>query len=233
MRNTKTIDPSLKKKITQNDEKLRLLYDKNFKLIPKPKNKYSETRNKSEQRKRINQDNSYSETQQTYNDKGKSPVTKYMTIDRDDQHAFVSRMQKRMKFKRDKEEKKNNTIFNKTFNNVYKNLENRKKKTYNKDQVDKLVNRLYNNEYKHRKQPAKEEEFHKPTTNLESEPDVEEFIERLEEDIKKRNENLENIKKELEDNEKEKYTYKPKMCKGSKKYNVESKGDFFERQKKI
>lgn len=31
MRNTKTIDPSLKKKITQNDEKLRILYDKEFK----------------------------------------------------------------------------------------------------------------------------------------------------------------------------------------------------------
>ena len=232
MRNTKVIDPSLKKKINQNDEKLRLLYDKDFKLIPKPKNINSGTRNKSEQRKRINQDNSYSETQQTYNEKNKSPVSKNMTIDREDQHSFVRRIQKRMKFKRDKEEKKNNIIFNKTFNNVYKNLENKKKKTYNRDQVDRLVNRLYKNKYNH-KHPAKEEEFRKPTTNLENEPDVEEFIERLEEDIKKRNENLENLKKDLEDNEKEKYTYKPKMCKGSKKYNQEMEEDFFERQKKF
>ena len=32
MRNTKDIDPSLKKKINQNDEKLRLLYDKEYQL---------------------------------------------------------------------------------------------------------------------------------------------------------------------------------------------------------
>jgi len=35
-------------------------------------------------------------------------------------------MQKRMKFKNDKEEKKNNTMFYNTFANVYKNLEKKK-----------------------------------------------------------------------------------------------------------
>ena len=35
MRNTKHIDPSLKKKIHQNDEKLRLLYDKEYRPVQK------------------------------------------------------------------------------------------------------------------------------------------------------------------------------------------------------
>ena len=42
---------------------------------------------------------------------------------------------------------------------------------------------------------------------------------------------IKNKKKEIEKNEKQIYTYKPKMCKGSKKYNKSKKEDFFERQK--
>ena len=204
MRASKNIDPSLKKKIVQNDEKLRILYDKEVKRGKSLKKSSAPNRNKKDnQSQNQNNDNSFSEIMmKKYNDKDVSPATeeinskisKTMTIDNDDKNAFVSRMQKRMKFKKDKEEKKNNTIFCNTFSNVYKNLEDKKKKkTYNKDQVDKVVNRLYNNEYKHRKQPVKEEEFIK--TKDENEADVEEFIERLEEDLQRRNKNLEKKKK--------------------------------------
>jgi hypothetical protein len=45
MRNTKTIDPSLKKKINQNDDKLRILYGKETKAgKPKKKVRYLKKR---------------------------------------------------------------------------------------------------------------------------------------------------------------------------------------------
>jgi hypothetical protein len=144
MRNTKTIDPSLKKKINQNDDKLRILYGKETKA-GKPKKKGSipqktkveqkiENQNQNENE---NHENSFSEIIiKANNDNNKespatemvnSKISKTITVDHDDQKAFVSRMQKRIKFKNNKEEKKNNTIFCKTFSNVYKNLEKKKK----------------------------------------------------------------------------------------------------------
>ena len=79
----------------------------------------------------------------------------------------------------------------------------KKKKTYNKAQVEEMVNRLYHNDYKYRKPLFKEDEVKDNKSDNENEPDPEEFIERLEEDLKKRNENLENKKKEIEKNEKQ------------------------------
>ena len=235
MRNTKAIDPSLNKKIKENDERLRELYEKGYKIAGLTKANTGRNRSfqKSQKRKK-NNDDSFSDINiKTYNDIDVEPspqtadinskVSKTIDIEKKSPPANVSHMQKRMKFKKDKEEKKNNTTLNINNNSV-----NKSRKIYNKEQVDEMVNRLYNNNYKRRKHQYKEEENKK---DLENEPDIGEFIERLEEDKKKRNENLENIKKELLDNEKELYTYKPKMCEGSKKYNESKKDTFFERQK--
>ena len=97
-----------------------------------------------------------------------------------------------------------------------------------KDEIDEFVNRLYHNDYKHKKNAYKENE----DKNNKNEGEAADFIIRLEEDQKKRNENLENLKNELENNERQVCTYKPEMCKGSKKYNEAISNDFFERQKK-
>ena len=190
---------------------------------------------KNHQKKKNNNDDSFSDVIiKTYNDVEPSPQTEEInskiskTIENEKPSApstNPSRMQKRMKFQKNKEEKKNNTTIN-VYNN---NTDNKPKKTFNKEQVDEMVNRLFTNDYKHRKPAYVEDEYNK---NTENEVDIDEFIERLEEDKKKRNENLENKKKELEKNEKELYTYKPKMCKGSQKYNESKKEDFYERQKK-
>ena len=234
MRNTKDIDPSLKKKINQNDEKLRLLYDKEYQLEEQNRSKTNKSlRNKQNRRaqsqtKKKNHDDSFSEIiLKTYNDNEpsreteeiNSKMSKTIEVDKKRPAGLANRIEKRMKFK-NREATKSNTVYNNKM----------KKKVYNKEQVDEMVTRLYQNNYKHRKPAYKEEEKNK-TIDAENEPDIGVFIERLEEDLKKRNENLENIKKELEKDEKEKCTYKPKMCKGSKKYNESKKDNFFERQK--
>ena len=238
MRNTKVIDPSLKRKIKENDEKMKMLYGIEFKRSKSRKGTYSATRNRPKNRNKKNHDDSYTGAKnKTYRDN--TPMTidsqfsKTINTDRDDSAAFMSRMQKRMKFKKDKEEKKNNTIFFNTFTNVYKRMEDKKKKkTMNKDQVDNMVDRLYNNDYKHRKPRVRESEEKKnKTIDLEDEPDIDEMIERFEDDIRKREENMEIIKRKIARDEKEIYTYKPKMSEGSRKYNDQNETDFFERQK--
>ena len=108
----------------------------------------------------------------------------------------------------------------------------KKKKTMNKNQVDNMVDRLYHNDYKHRKPRVRESEEKKnKTIDLEDEPDIDEMIERFEDDIRKREENMEIIKRKIARDEKEIYTYQPKMSEGSKKYNEQNETDFFERQK--
>ena len=238
MRNTKIIDPSLKKKINENDEKMKMLYGIEFKRSKSRKGTYSSTRNKPKNRNKRNHDDSFSDMGGKAS-KDKSPMntdskySKTINPDREDPSSFMSRMQKRMKFKKDKEEKKNNTIFYNTFTNVYKKMEDKKKKkTMNKNQVDNMVDRLYHNDYKHRKPRVRESEEKKnKTIDLEDEPDIDEMIERFEDDIRKREENMEIIKRKIARDEKEIYTYQPKMSEGSKKYNDQNETDFFERQK--
>jgi len=239
MRNTKVIDPSLKRKIKENDEKMKMLYGIEFKRSKSRKGTHSSARNKPKNRnKRNHDDDSFTNVMsKTYKDN--TPMTtdskfsRTITTDRDDSAAFMSRMQKRMKFKKDKEEKKNNTIFFNTFANVYKKMEDKKKKkTMNKNQVDNMVDRLYNNDYKHRKPRVRDtEEKKNKTIDLEDEPDIDEMIERFEDDIRKREENMEIIKRKIARDEKEIYTYKPQMSEGSRKYNDQNETDFFERQK--
>ena len=239
MRNTKVIDPSLKRKIKENDEKMKMLYGIEFKRSKSRKGTHLSARNKPKNRnKRNHDDDSFTNVMsKTYKDN--TPMTtdskfsRTITTDRDDSAAFMSRMQKRMKFKKDKEEKKNNTIFFNTFANVYKKMEDKKKKkTMNKNQVDNMVDRLYNNDYKHRKPRVRDtEEKKNKTIDLEDEPDIDEMIERFEDDIRKREENMEIIKRKIARDEKEIYTYKPQMSEGSKRYNEQNETDFFERQK--
>ena len=116
MRNTKVIDPSLKRKIKENDEKMKMLYGIEFKRSKSRKGTYSSARNKPKNRNKRNRDDSFTKAMtKTYKDN--TPMTtdskfsKTINTDRDDSAAFMSRMQKRMKFKKDKEEKKITQFF--------------------------------------------------------------------------------------------------------------------------
>ena len=118
MRNTKVIDPSLNKKIKENDERLRELYEKKYKIAGLPKVNTGRNRSfqKSQKRKK-NNDDSFSDINiKTYNDIDVEPspqtvdinskISKTIDIEKQPPPTNVSRMQKRMKFKKDKEEKK-------------------------------------------------------------------------------------------------------------------------------
>ena len=111
MRNTKNIDPSLKKKITQNDEKLRILYDKEFKSSKQKKKGLGPPKNRSEpkfENNNQNKENSFSEIimneDENNNNNEQTPekekeeedpkISKIINIEKEDQSAFVSRMKK-------------------------------------------------------------------------------------------------------------------------------------------
>jgi hypothetical protein len=260
MRNTKVIDPSLNKKIVENEIKIHDLFNtdlnksKSRRIIPKNNGGMKIDRN-IRHKKNMSQDEIY---KNTYNNNevnifkstiDSTPYTKTIQVEGDeDSMAFINKMEKRIRLKSNtnkKEQEKNNKIFYNTFNNVYQKLQNKKsKKVYNKGQVNNIVDRLYNNDYKHKKQPQRDNDQEKENSAIdysiktgtmatpvkkqnENNANVDEMIERFEEDIKKRNEKIEEIKK----NEKAKYTYKPKLKK-NKKYEPESKDNFLERQKK-
>ena len=264
MRNTKVIDPSLNKKIVENEIKIHDLFNtdlnksKSRRIIPKNNGGMKIDRN-IRHKKNMSQDEIY---KNTYNNNevnifkstiDSTPYTKTIQVEGDeDSMAFINKMEKRIRLKSNtnkKEEEKNNKIFYNTFNNVYQKLQNKKsKKVYNKGQVNNIVDRLYNNDYKHKKQPQRDNDKEKENSTIdysiktgtmatpvkrqnENNVNVDEMIERFEEDIKKRNEKMSKKREEIKKNEKAKYTYKPKLKK-NKKYEPESKDNFLERQKK-
>ena len=240
MKNSKKIDPYLKKKLNQNEEKMQILYGIGYQNSKSNRALSSSTdRNRNKKRQRKNNDdyltemnnNTYKKNNRTQTPKTKkSKMSKTINKEKGNPSHSVSSLKKRMKFKNDKEEKKNNTIFYTNFSGYKKFDKNRK--TFNKEKVNEVVDRLYNNEYKHRKNRNKESvERKNKSINYEDEADIDEMIERFEDDIKKREENLEIIKRQLRKDEKKIYTYKPKMSEGSKKYNDTNEEDFFERQK--
>ena len=181
MRNTKIIDPSLNKKIVQNEIKIHDLFNtdlsksKSRRIVSKNNGGPKIDRN-IRHKKNMSQDEIY---KNTYNNNevnifkstiDSTPYIKTIQVDGDEEStAFINRMDKRIRLKSNnkKEEEKNNKIFYNTFNNVYQKLQNKKsKKTYNKGQVNKIVDRLYNNDYKHKKQTLKTNEKEKESSTI-------------------------------------------------------------------
>jgi len=264
MRNTKVIDPSLNKKITENERRMQSLFDieinrssKSRRNINKPSNSQKKMgfihhkKNKSQDEifaKTFNFDNNQISSFKGAFDNNFSKNLEPLDDD-DDSMAFINRMEKRMKGKKNpkNEEEKNNKIFQSTFNNVYQKLKNKKnKKVYNRGQVNNIVERLYNNDYKYKKQPAEKEistNDYSIRTNTNDIPmkkhqqvdpnyNVDDMIERFEEDMRRRNERMERKKKELIRNEKKIYTYKPQITERSRQIGNASNDSFLERQKK-
>ena len=277
MRNNKVIDPSLNKKIAENEKRMQSLFKSEFSLsksknnIKKPSNSQTNMRNVHHKKKK-SQDEIYNTDYKTIDNrdinrlKGTLNVTISKTIepkDDNDSSAFANRMAKKMKQKKpveQKEEEKNNKNFNNTINIIYqkyKEKQNKNKKVYNKGQVNTIVDRLYTNDYKTKKKPNKEnkanrykKEFEKENNTIDfsiktgsngtiikrqiepSNVNVDDMIERFEEDMKKRNENMERKRQEIKRNEKKIYTYKPKINENTRRSESAGKDDFLERQKR-
>lgn len=274
MRNNKVIDPSLNKKIAENEKRMQHLFNSEFSLsksknnIKKPTNSQINMRN-VHHKKQKSQDEIYNTAYKTIDNrdinrlKGAFNVTISKTIEKGDDNdssAFANRMAKRMNQKKQaeqKEEEKNNKTFHDTINNIYQKFQERKnknKKVYNKGQVNNIVDRLYTNDYKTKKKPNRanrnKKEFEKENNTIDftlktgsngnimkrqNEPNnvnVDDMIERFEEDMKKRSENMERKRREIKRNEKKIYTYKPKINETSRISQSAGKDDFLERQKK-
>ena len=291
MRNNKVIDPSLNKKIAENERRIQNLFNtefiiskskqnimapsqsqRNMKNIPHKKNirapsqsqrnikNIHHTKNKSQDELYKTLYNMDNKDISLFKGTIDNTFQKTLQIGDDGETAFINRMEKRIKSRKKsnhKEEEKNDRIFYSTVNNVYQKMKEKKnKKVLNRDQVDNIVDRLYNNDYKNKKQPNKVNKVNKKTKEIEkdnsaidfslktesmdtynkkpNEPNnvnVDNMIERFEEDMKKRNEKMERKRKELKNNEKKIYTYKPKINE-KKKVEYTGKDDFLERQKK-
>ena len=133
-------------------------------------------------------------------------------------------------------------------NSEYQLTTQKSKKVYNKDEVNNIVNRLYNNYYKYKKKPYRDDKEKETSTidfSLNTDTNetpvkkpnehvnVNQMIERFQEDIKKRNKRMEQKREEILNNEKKIYTHKPKLNKKSKQIESGNKESFLERQKKF
>jgi hypothetical protein len=274
MRNNKVIDPSLNKKIVENEKRMQHLFKREFSLsksknnIKKPSNSQTKLRN-VHHKKTKSQDEIYNKDYNTIDNrdinrlKGAFNVTISKTIEKGDDNdssAFTNRMAKRMNQKKQAEEEKNNKTFHDTINNIYQKFQERKnknRKVYNQGQVNDIVDRLYTNDYKTKKKANKEnrtnrhrKEFEKDNNTIDfsiktgsngnimkrqidpSNVNIDDMIERFEEDMKKRDENLKRKKREIKRNEKKIYTYMPKINETSRRSESAGKDDFFSRQKR-
>ena len=260
MRNTKTIDPSLDKKITENERRIHNLFNsglyksESMRTISIPYKNPPIPRN-IRHKKNMSQDevyiNSFNNNHATNFKSTIDTTTPYKTIQSqfdEDSNAFINRMGKRIKItsNNNNQDDKSNKIFYTTFNNVYQKLKNKNsKKVFNRNELNNICERLYNNDYKTKKQPYKEKHRDSSTIDFsiktdetpmkkqyDTTVDVDDMIERFEEDIKRRNEKLEKKRAELKKNEKKLYPHKPKLNKNNKKYDGEIEDNFLERQKK-
>ena len=169
MENNYSINPSLQKKISQNDEKFKLLLNKG--LFP----------TNNEERKQ----NNLSEKEV-----GKFEIEETTK----ENNNLIKTKEKRMKFIEDKEHKK---FITNIFENINRNKKtaNSKMKKFNTNEINKVVDRLYNNDYKYIKINTEENkkegeiQIHKIISNFNK------TIERFEEDIKKRHENFNTLYK--------------------------------------
>lgn len=241
MKSTQIIESSLNKKIKENEKKMQnLLSTKSNKsrslyYIPN----YASTSVKTKNKKHIK--NKSQEEIKINSNKPKKLKMQFSTIQNedhsDDSMNLVKKIEKRLKSYSKSANKKdrNRIICHKFVNNI--NAENSNSKKVNKDEIDKIVNRLYTNEQK-----KKENEKIK-AINLSSKKEKQdsksskvnfnEIYSRFQEDIKKRSENLEKKREEIQNNNKNIYTYKPKLNINKKFFDSENTNSFFERQKKF
>lgn len=206
MENNIIIEPSLQKKIKQNDIKIKLLLNKGL---------------------LHNNNDSVESSRDDSSNKGNEKTNSEIKIKEDKE--LLKNIKKIMKFKIEKEEKKCNTNYFRTKDKNEK-LEMKEKKKYNINNINNVINRLYNNDYKNKKIIKTEE--NKKEKNNKTFSNCKETIELFEKDIEKRNKNINNQKIEIEKKNKKKYTYIPNIGDKNKKYNNDKiKDNFYERQK--
>ena len=241
MKSTQIIESSLNKKIKENEKKMQnllsaksnksrsLYYIQNYTPASvKTKNK-KHIKNKSQEEIKLN------------SNKPKKLKMQFSTIQNedhsDDSMNLVKKIEKRLKSysKSANKRDRNKLICHKFANNI--NAENSNSKKVNKDEIDKIVNRLYTNEQK-KKENEKIKSINlsnkkEKQDSKSSKVNFNEIYSRFQEDIKKRSENLEKKREEIQNNNKNIYTYKPKLNINKKFFDSENTNSFIERQRKF
>ena len=251
MRNNKIITASLNKKIIENEKKMQSLVTiKKTKLksnslyqlsntkkpMKKPKNKYHRKNQSQEEIRTIN------------SNKPKQLKLQYSTIQYDDlgndSNFFINKNERQLKsyskIERCDKNFKNKNITN---NNIKNDNSITNSKKVNKKELAIIVNRLYTNANKRHKQNETEKNIYSNTIDFSgnktqrlntksSKINFNELYSRFEDYIIRRKENIERKREELNNDNKIKYTYKPKLNINKKFFDEQNKDNFLERQKK-
>jgi len=254
MRNSKEITESLNKKIIENEKRMQNLVNQK-ETTKKSKSLYeigntsdSKTKTKKKQHKK----NKSQEEVRTINaNKPKKLRMNFSNAqyddNNDDSDVILNKIEKKLEShsKNDKKiEKKlnfNDSYLKKKSDNTKDEITFSNSKKVNKKELNIIINRLYNNEPKKRKKienqknnsisvelTSKTEKHSTKRTKV----NFSELYSRFEDDIKKRNENIEKKREELNNNNKTIYTHKPKLNINKKFFDEQNNEDFLERQRK-
>lgn len=254
MRNSKEITESLNKKIIENEKRMQNLVNQK-EITKKSKSLYeigntsdSKTKTKKKQHKK----NKSQEEVRTINaNKPKKLRMNFSNAqyddNNDDSDVILNKIEKKLEShsKNDKKiEKKlnfNESYLKKKSDNTKDEITFSNSKKVNKKELNIIINRLYNNEPKKRKKienqknnsisvelTSKTEKHSTKRTKV----NFSELYSRFEDDIKKRNENIEKKREELNNNNKTIYTHKPKLNINKKFFDEQNNEDFLERQRK-
>ena len=246
MRNTKTISSSLNKKIIENEKRMENLKTVNDKK-PKSKSLYYISIDESKSNRKKNKMHKINKSQEEImtrnSNKPKKLKFQYSTIQNidynDDSFNIINKFDKRL-LRNSKSSNKNEKIFfNNTISDMYtKNFnKNITSKKVNQEELNVIINRLYTNAHKNRKKKENEKSDgnaidYNGNTSKRTKVDFNEIYSRFVDDIKKREENLEKKREEINNNNKTIYTYKPKLNINKKFIDNQNNENFLERQKK-
>ena len=236
MRSNSKITASLNKKIAENERKMRdILIINEFNSIPIAyynKNKPMNKSNRKHHKIKSQEDIKISKSKQLKlqfstrsNDKSNNNSGKKSEKNNNKLLSYSKNL-----FTNEKLRKNNNSFICSSKKKEEEFFSPTKK--INQKELDTIINRLYSNSYKKRKKSEIENENkNKSAMSKKSKINFSDIYSRFKEDIKKRNENLEKKREEINNNNKTIYTYKPRLNLKKDKEN-KNKEDFLERQKK-
>ena len=235
MRNNKMITESLNSKIIENEKRMKnLTLVKDY--IPKYKHSFQSLNIVTSDNKPKKIDHRKHKSQEeirpiNLNKPKKLPIqlSEIKIVEpKEDTNIKLNKENKKQTIPKKEKPIEKKIIENKNVKNIDINNEstNTNSKKVNKEELDVIVNRLYNNNSKRIKiEIEKGDNYYNDTKK--SKVNLSEFYSRFEDDIKRRNENLEKKREQMENL----YTYKPILRINKKFFDEQNNEDFFERQK--
>ena len=236
MRNNKMITESLNSKIIENEKRMKnLTLVKDY--IPKYKHSFQSLNIITSDNKPKKIDHRKHKSQEeirpiNLNKPKKLPIqlSEIKIVEpKEDTNIKLNKVNKKQTIPKKEKPIEKKIIENKNVKNIDINNEstNTNSKKVNKEELDVIVNRLYNNNSKRIKIEIEKDDDN-DFNSKKSKVDLNEFYSRFEDDIKRRNENLERKREQMQ----KLYTYKPKLNINKKFFDEQNNNeDFLERQR--